>query len=377
MTTLWPTEASSVKLVSVDFPNVEFCTLVYDAPSNLLKIVDASSSSPTTTTTLDVIDVEDMIGATLHVSMPNESTARASSTNRRTTAPDTDATPVDTQSNASLVLATYPRQDPNQTSSWSMSYLLGRSSSYRTKPNPNYTRPSNDVLSKWGGRVAVHHTFQLAPAEDLKKATVLVNALRQLATQQTQTFKYLVIVNPNSGPKKNAAIKICNTVVQPMLEQAGIDVTVFVTERPKHAEERLHDADIVTYRGIVVVGGDGSLHEVVNGLQARSDVHKILEQIKIGVVGCGSANGFSTSVALESDEKYGPTDETFLIWYDFVCDEKLCVESGQQDSPFLITISFTQQGQVDVGRQRFLPHHQQDIHQFPHILVGYCGRCRH
>lgn len=62
-----------------------------------------------------------------------------------------------------------------------------------------------------------------------------------------------------------------------------------------------------------MVGGDGIIHEFLNGIMERDDHEQVLEKLKFGVVGCGTANGFATSVSNESNELYGPANETFII----------------------------------------------------------------
>jgi sphingosine kinase len=116
---------------------------------------------------------------------------------------------------------------------------------------------------------------------------------------------------------------ICRSAVQPMLEQAG---DVCVTTHPFHALERCLEIktatdnnnnndgnalaiDITKYGALVLMGGDGIIHEVLNGMQQRSDI----KLPPIGVIGCGTANGMATTLTYASQERYGVTDETFLI----------------------------------------------------------------
>lgn len=46
-----------------------------------------------------------------------------------------------------------------------------------------------------------------------------------------------------------------------------------------------------------MVGGDGIVFEVVNGLFQRPDWEKALNELPLGVIPCGSGNGLAKSIA--------------------------------------------------------------------------------
>lgn len=47
----------------------------------------------------------------------------------------------------------------------------------------------------------------------------------------------------------------------------------------------------------MVLGGDGILYEVINGLLERPDWEMALERIKLGVIPCGSGNGLAKAIS--------------------------------------------------------------------------------
>lgn len=61
--------------------------------------------------------------------------------------------------------------------------------------------------------------------------------------------------------------------------------------------------DLKNYRGIVVVSGDGLIHEIINGIMSRADWREAI-QIPIGQIPAGSANGLASSVAYVSGEQF-------------------------------------------------------------------------
>ena len=83
--------------------------------------------------------------------------------------------------------------------------------------------------------------------------------------------------------------KRCGNRLKRSLRKKDINYRSFQTKYPKHAEElarQLCSLHKNTMEAIIVVGGDGTLHEVVNGLVDYPTV-------KIGFIPAGSANDFS------------------------------------------------------------------------------------
>lgn len=103
-----------------------------------------------------------------------------------------------------------------------------------------------------------------------------------------------VIINPKSG--RGRALRIFATVVRPMLELAGFKLTVMETTGPRHAVKLAASLSLATCPdGIICVGGDGIVNEVLNGLYAREDSAAALA-LPIGVVPAGSDNSLVWSV---------------------------------------------------------------------------------
>uniref|UniRef100_A0A803YA63 sphingosine kinase n=1 Tax=Meleagris gallopavo TaxID=9103 RepID=A0A803YA63_MELGA len=103
----------------------------------------------------------------------------------------------------------------------------------------------------------------------------------------------LVLLNPQSGAGR--ALEDFQAVVQPMLADADITPTVFVTERPHHAQEKVQDEDLSQWDVLVVMSGDGLLHEVLNGLMERPDWEQAL-QTPLCILPGGSGNALAASI---------------------------------------------------------------------------------
>lgn len=111
--------------------------------------------------------------------------------------------------------------------------------------------------------------------------------------------KLLVFVNPNSGLGKS--INTCNDKIAPFLRSNNIRHEIFITVSNKATREYLANlplSELFKLRAIVVVSGDGLVHEVVNGLMSRADWTEALK-IPIGVIPTGSGNGLAYTLIRE------------------------------------------------------------------------------
>jgi diacylglycerol kinase (ATP) len=84
--------------------------------------------------------------------------------------------------------------------------------------------------------------------------------------------------------------------IQPILEQWG-GGSWSSTEYPTHATELAEQAAHEGYDVICAVGGDGTVHEVVNGLMSLPKENRPM----LGVVPIGSGNDFGSSVGILED----------------------------------------------------------------------------
>jgi hypothetical protein len=81
------------------------------------------------------------------------------------------------------------------------------------------------------------------------------------------TKPLLLIVNPRSGVNGSLATL---EVVKKELYQKKVLFEVIVTERRKHAQEIVRLFDLTSISGIVSIGGDGTAHEIINGLYEKT-----------------------------------------------------------------------------------------------------------
>ena len=97
--------------------------------------------------------------------------------------------------------------------------------------------------------------------------------------------KWFVVVNPISGSGKGLDDF---PLISKLLRDNGIKCEAVFTEHKCHATELTVSAINSGYRHIIVVGGDGTLHEVVNGLFIQKSVEP--SDVTIAVIAVGTGN---------------------------------------------------------------------------------------
>ncbi len=103
-------------------------------------------------------------------------------------------------------------------------------------------------------------------------------------------MKPLFVVNPRSG---GGATERTWDSMRVTIERALGPIEVAMTERAGHGIELAREGAKAGHPLVVAVGGDGTLHEVVNGLmQARTDA-------RVGLVGQGTGGDFRKTLGIE------------------------------------------------------------------------------
>lgn len=95
--------------------------------------------------------------------------------------------------------------------------------------------------------------------------------------------RLVVVVNPRGGARRGLAVL---EQVQPTFAAAGIVLDVRVTQRPGHAREMARTLDLTSVDGLCAIGGDGTIHEVADGLMQRGETISI----PLGIIPAGTGN---------------------------------------------------------------------------------------
>jgi diacylglycerol kinase (ATP) len=100
--------------------------------------------------------------------------------------------------------------------------------------------------------------------------------------------KSCIILNPRAGSAQQSEI----------LREAltgWVDITIYKTDRAGHATDLAAEALKAGYELIIAAGGDGTIHEVVNGLAAD------FSRARLGIVPLGTGNDLARTLAIPAD----------------------------------------------------------------------------
>lgn len=108
---------------------------------------------------------------------------------------------------------------------------------------------------------------------------------------------WLLILNPNAGGRRAATLW---PDIEKELLSAGLDFDMFTTHKTLEAVDIVKtNIETGNYRKIIVIGGDGTLHEVVNGVMRQTSVSP--ENITIGFISIGTGNDWIKTHNISDD----------------------------------------------------------------------------
>lgn len=105
-----------------------------------------------------------------------------------------------------------------------------------------------------------------------------------------------IIINPTAG--RGHAARIQSQLISAVKRKFGSDYSLSITRRPGDGITAAREA-IETGTGfIIAIGGDGTVHEVINGvLGSRKPVK---HDFALGIVNCGTGSGLAQTLGLPS-----------------------------------------------------------------------------
>jgi diacylglycerol kinase (ATP) len=96
----------------------------------------------------------------------------------------------------------------------------------------------------------------------------------------------MAIVNPAAGGGRSAKLA-GNELAR--LRERGLRIDVIASTEPGHAAELAREAYQQGYRKFLAVGGDGTAHEIINGIFAQNNP---VQRIELGFLPLGTGNSF-------------------------------------------------------------------------------------
>ena len=156
----------------------------------------------------------------------------------------------------------------------------------------HFACPNRDVRSRW--MVAIQNILLGLPLD---------------SPTPTVKRRLKIFLNPISGKKQGK--KIFETI-RPLLENSYLEYTLTETTYAGEIQDTLRQAELSEIDGIVLVGGDGSIHEAINGLMSRCDRETAILK-PIGVIPSGTGNGLAKTLLEIAGEPEDPVSAAFLI----------------------------------------------------------------
>ncbi len=105
------------------------------------------------------------------------------------------------------------------------------------------------------------------------------------STTELSMSKLYLIINPHAGRKKSDEIL---DKITPVFTDAGLELDIRQTRYPGHARILANTINFNEHKGLCAIGGDGTLHEIINGMLTRPDGRKI----PLGLIAGGTGNSF-------------------------------------------------------------------------------------
>jgi len=110
--------------------------------------------------------------------------------------------------------------------------------------------------------------------------------------------KWFVIINPTSG---NGTSKKKWPLIFNELKKQQIDFEYSFSEYKKHSYKLIQNAILQGFTKFICIGGDGTLHNIVNGILSLNPIY--ISEIKIGIIAIGTGNDWVKNYNIPTNYK--------------------------------------------------------------------------
>ncbi|KAF9356082.1 hypothetical protein BGX26_005767, partial [Mortierella sp. AD094] len=149
---------------------------------------------------------------------------------------------------------------------------------------PNKTAQESSIQDSSQDRLFTLHYVEFTTPDLRAVSSPKLAKMYLLFGQQPDVKRFLALTEQlGVFPKPRRILLLVNP-------NGGVD-----TEYGKHAVDIAHKVDLKELDTLIVISGDGVLHEIINGLLTRSDWDQA-RQLPIGIIPAGSGNAIATSV---------------------------------------------------------------------------------
>lgn len=233
------------------------------------------------------------------------------------------------------------------------------------------------VSGKYGQRVLHKYRF-ICP--DIKVRSHLITAINNRICgfsdiDKVATPRQLeILINPSSGKGKSK--QIFESVKQ-VLENSYVKFNVTTTTYAG-IQNLVKNMDLSLVDGLVVVGGDGSVYAVINGLMNRPDWETAIKT-PLGIIPSGTSNGLCKTLLQQAGEPYNSISATIAIARGNIQPlDIMKIQQGDRLYYGILSIAWGLIADVDIqsDKLRFLGSLKTDIYALLRILTlrSYRGK---
>jgi diacylglycerol kinase (ATP) len=146
--------------------------------------------------------------------------------------------------------------------------------------------------------------------------------------------EWLVIVNPNAGKRRGQKDW---RKISALLYKENLAYKVEFTERKGHAIILVQKAIIMGYRRIIIVGGDGTLNEAVNGIFTNTSCPTTDFSLALIPVGTGNDWGRMFGIPLDYEKAVKIISENRTLLHDIGL--VTCYNGDEKENRYFINIA--------------------------------------
>lgn len=174
-----------------------------------------------------------------------------------------------------------------------------------------YPKQTFGLIAKKERRVLREYYFTCADLATRSQWQQAINntLVGQAIDADIKCRKLQVVINPNSGQK--LASKVFEQV-RPLLDCSNLTYTVTQTCSAADTKNFVGNLNLSALDGLVIVGGDGTIHDAIAGLMSRGDRETAIK-LPLGIIPGGTGNGLCKSILESAKENYDPLNAAFMI----------------------------------------------------------------
>lgn len=162
--------------------------------------------------------------------------------------------------------------------------------------------------------------------------------------------KLIMIMNPHSGLRQGPQIL---DDVLPIFANAGINLDIQKTTHAGHGDEMAELMSLQDVDGICAIGGDGTLHEVLNGMMRRKDGKRLPLGLIPGGIGNSLMHDLQTTDPLKAAERIAGFAPQPMDLMKVECPDMICYAFNIAAFGMMVSANIKAEELRVFGRKRY------------------------